>query len=148
MAVLHDWKCMAHGVFESTTGRCPHGCGKGMTEIIYLKPPGMVTGRTRGIDRTLQTLANDHGLTDMNNHGGETAAFIPDPSMAKQERVMQEKLLAGQTFAGAIGQNNVASTLAESNLQGGNALNNEVVRSMIQPPKPNVVASYNPKGVK
>ena len=146
MAALNDYRCLAHGIFESRTGRCPHGCGKKMVEMVFLKAPGHVTGRTRGIDSTLRGLAADHGLTNMNNHGGETGAFIPDPNMGRAEQEMQKKLHSGQTFSGDIGKNGIAATLAASNLQSGIALNNDVVRSMIQPPKANVVASYNPKG--
>ena len=145
MAALNDYVCMAHGVFESRTGKCPHGCGKGMTQIVHLKAPGFVTARTQGIDSTLRGLAADHGLTDMNNHGGETGAFVPDAGVARQNAEMQRQLQTGSTFAGAIGQNGIAKTLSQSGFQSDNALNNDVVKSMIQPPKPNVVASWSEK---
>ena len=143
--VLNDYVCAGHGNFESRTGKCPHGCSPKLVEIRFNKAPGMVTARTRGIDNTLRGLAKDHGLTNMNNHNGTTGAFIPDPNMGRAEQEMQRNIMAGQTYSAGMGDGNVASTLAASNLQGGNALNNDVVRSMIQPPRPNVVAAYNPK---
>lgn len=145
MAVVNDYNCLAHGIFESRTGKCPHGCAKAMVQIVHLKAPGYVTGRTQGIDRTLAGLAKDHGLTNMNNHGGETGAFIQDPNMNKAADNMQAQMQRGQTFSGAFGKDSVSSSLAKIGVQGENAMNNDTVRSMIQPPKPIVMGSYNPK---
>jgi hypothetical protein len=148
MAVVNDYKCLAHGLFESRSGKCPHGCGKAMVEIVFLKAPGMVTGRTHNIDRTLQGLADDHGLSDMNNQGGTSSVFRHDPKMDKQQSQMQQQMLSGQTFSGAMAKDGVATTLAAGGYQADNALSNDVVKSMIQPPRPIVHGSYNPKDAK
>ena len=145
MAVLNDYNCLAHGHFESMTGHCPHGCSRELVSIVHLKAPGLVSGRTKGIDKTLQGLAKDHGLSDMNNHNGTTGAFIPDPSMTKADRELQARLHGNQTFAGSFGQDGVGKTLASNGFVGDNALNNDVVKSMIQPPRPNIVGSWSGK---
>jgi hypothetical protein len=148
MAVLNDYMCLAHGIFESRTGRCLHGCGKAMVQIVHLKAPGHVTGRTKGIDSTLRGLAADHGLTNMNNQNGTSSVYRHDPNMDKTADSMREQMLSGQTFSGAIGKEGVASTMAAGGYKPDNALNNDVVKSMIVPPRPIVEGSYNPKDIK
>ena len=145
MAVLNDYNCLAHGVFQSFTGHCPHGCSREMSSVIHLQAPGIVSGRTKGIDKTLQGLARDHGLTDMNNHNGTTGAFIADPSMAKADRELQARMHGNQTFAGRFGDGGVGATLASNGFVADNALSNDVVKSMIQPPKPNIVGQWDGK---
>lgn len=71
MSVKKEFRCLAHGNFESSdeTPACPYGCDT--VERIFLTPPAFRSNRTRGIDSTLESLAKRHGLTDMNNSGGQ-----------------------------------------------------------------------------
>lgn len=74
MPVLRDYRCLAHGNFESKAAAplCPHGCTT--VEPVWLTPPSVHTGgRTRNIDRTLENLANDYGLSDLSNRSGSVA---------------------------------------------------------------------------
>ncbi len=145
MAVLNDYNCIAHGTFESFTGQCPYGCSRELVEVVHLKAPGHLTGRTKGIDKTLQGLAKDHGLSDMNNHGGTTGAFIMDPSMAKADRELQARMQGNQTFAGKFGDGGVGPTLASNGFVGDNALNNDFVKANVQPIRPNIVGKWDGK---
>jgi hypothetical protein len=149
MAAINDYVCMAHGAFTNRTGICPHGCGRSMSHVVFNKPVGMVSGRTKGIDGTLATLAKDHGLSDMNNHNGTTGAFIPDPGYTRAQREMQEAMMRGQTYAGemASGANAIQSTLTQGNFKADNALTNDVVRQSITPPKVIVHASDGKKAL-
>lgn len=92
MAVLHDFRCMAHGVFESMTGECPHGCSQSFVEKVFLKAPGIHSDRTKNIDSTLAGLASDFGLTNMNNNNGNQAAVIPDWKAMKEREQLLGKL--------------------------------------------------------
>ena len=82
MAVLHDYRCMVHGKFESREARCPYGCDT--VERVFEKAPafGRVAG---GIDRTLNHIAAKNGLTNMSNSNGKSvgenarAAPVQDP---------------------------------------------------------------------
>jgi len=65
MAVLSDYRCMAHGVFEAWDAKCPHGCSGGFVEKIFLKPVGMKSDATKHNDKTLNNLAKDYGMTDL-----------------------------------------------------------------------------------
>ena len=88
MAILHDYNCLAHGIFEGSAPICPHGCGESMVSIVHLKAPAIGTARTKGIDSTLRNLANQFGLTDMDNRGGQPVKR-PDAMAAKRAEEYQ-----------------------------------------------------------
>ena len=143
--ILHDWVCLAHGNFESELGVCPYGCGEKMVRKIFLKAPAYHAGRTANIDRTLQGLADDHGLTDMNNQNGTSSVFRHDPGMDRQANAMQEAMMRGQTFSSGMGQgaNAIQQTLQSGGFQADNALSS--VAPLIQKPRPIVEASWDGK---
>lgn len=91
MAVLNDYECMAHGRFEAWEAKCPHGCGAGMVEKVFLQPPGLTSTRTQGIDRNLNQLALDFGMTDMSNRGGRSIKQAAGQT-EEQARAMREML--------------------------------------------------------
>jgi hypothetical protein len=145
MAVVNDYMCMAHGLFTNRTGMCPHGCGRAMSQLVFNKAPAFHGGRTANIDRNLALLAKDHGLSDMNNHGGDTGAFIPDRNFLKAQQDMQENMVRGLTYAAPIasGENAIPNTLTQNSFQADNAL--EQVKPLLQKPKINVHAAWTPK---
>lgn len=71
--VVKEFRCWAHGDFESSaeTPLCPHGCDT--VERVFLTPVAFRSNRTANIDRTVQSLAASHGMTDINNRGGQAA---------------------------------------------------------------------------
>jgi hypothetical protein len=145
MAALNDYVCMAHGPFESRTGVCPHGCGKKMVQLVFNKAPGMVSGRTKNIDSTLRGLAQEHGLTDMNNKGGTEAVFRPDPNFNKAQDNLQRQMMSGQTYAGdmASGENAISQVMNSGGFQPDNAL--ESVKPLLTKPKTIVHAKWDGK---
>ena len=78
MAVLKDYRCLAHGVFESKTAVCPHGC----TTVVpmFLKAPGGRSDKTKASDRALEHLAKRYGLDDMSNRNGSVGNSRKHPS--------------------------------------------------------------------
>lgn len=143
MPVLHDYSCKAHGVFESMTGTCPHGCGESMVEITYLQPAGLTSFRTKNIDKTFSNLASDFGLTDMNNQNGTSAVVRPNSKAVSRQQELMGKL--GDT-SGAWGQvpkgnAGINQALAASRALPDNAL--QTVRPSLQQPKPMVVARHD-----
>lgn len=147
---LYDFVCLAHGKFEKlcssseATPKCPHGCSSKMVQRM-VSAPNIGTSRTRNIDATLRGLAQDHGLSDMNNHGGETGAFIQDKSFLKAQSDMERQMLSGQTYAGglATGDNAIQQTLNSGGFQSDNAL--ESVKSQLTQPKVIVEAAWDGK---
>jgi hypothetical protein len=63
MAVLNDYKCPAHGFFESREPKCPHGCTD--VQVVFLQPIGVTSERTKGSDKTLKQLALDFNMSDI-----------------------------------------------------------------------------------
>jgi hypothetical protein len=69
--IIKEYECMAHGFFEGCEPVCPEGChGENMVQRVFLTAPSIQTSSYNGINRTLESLAQEHGLTDMNNRGG------------------------------------------------------------------------------
>jgi hypothetical protein len=67
MAAILELKCAAHGEFESTEFKCPHGCPKRFVVQEFRTPNAIHDGTTKYTDATLRGLADSVGLTDMRN---------------------------------------------------------------------------------
>ena len=65
MAVLHDYKCLAHGYFEAWEPRCPKGCDGEAVVKVFLQPVGLKSDSTKHADSTLRGLANEYGMSDI-----------------------------------------------------------------------------------
>lgn len=63
MAVLRDFKCSEHGIYESRSAECPE-CGV-PGERVYLRAPAYHGGRTKNIDKTLSGLAKEFKMTNI-----------------------------------------------------------------------------------
>lgn len=133
MKPLHDFSCLAHGVFESRSGKCPHGCSTSMVKKVFLKPPSYHNGFYAGADKNLRMLADDYKMTNLQQKAGEPAK-IND---------WRENALNGQTVAVPFqsGASAITSALATAGVQAGNALKD----MSIPQPKVQVVSSYQPK---
>ncbi len=87
--VIKEWKCAAHGYFESAESTCPHGCTT--TQRVFLTPPAHTSDKTKGADAHLRKIAAEFGLTDMRSaREGESARI-----QTKQQRdaaALQQKL--------------------------------------------------------
>ena len=67
MPVMKEWTCMAHGDFDGYEQKCPHGCGSSMVARAYRTAPSIQSAGYRSINKTMVSLAADHGLTDIHN---------------------------------------------------------------------------------
>jgi hypothetical protein len=72
MAVIKEWRCLAHGNFESAVAVCPHGCGTVIRD--FRTAPGTRSEKTKTSDRALDRLAARYQLTDMSNRNGSVAS--------------------------------------------------------------------------
>ena len=161
MAVLADYSCAAHGIFESMTGHCPSGCSDSFVNKVFLQAPGLTSARTKNIDGTLRGLAADFGLTDLNNQNGTSAVIRPDPrKIAARDSLMGKlgetanswgEMQPGGVFQvgkgavpvdGRAGQGAI-STLASVGARADNAL--EAVKPALMPPKPLIVGRHDAK---
>lgn len=149
LSVLHDYSCMAHGVFESMTGKCPHGCSQSFVNKIFLQAPGLKSARTKNIDKTFQNLANDFKLTDMNNQNGTSAVVRPDPMAAHRREQLENQLMGklGDTSQAwkmmPEGKNSVGQALQQNKAVGDNSL--APLQPILRAPQPLVVAKHDAK---
>ena len=65
MAVLKDYYCDAHGIFEAWEAKCPMKNCKGELSVVFLKPVGLKSDKTKKTDKTVQQLAIDYDMTDI-----------------------------------------------------------------------------------
>jgi len=106
--------------------------------------PAILSGRTRNIDSTIKGMAQEHGLTDMNNRGGG-AVFKPDANFSQAQQNLQAQMMSGKTYAGSMGQgaNAIQTAMSEGGFKPDNAIDS--VRPLLTKPKPNVQASWDGK---
>lgn len=91
MAVLHDYECRAHGVFESRAKepRCPHGCSKSFVSRVFLQPISIGTAKVANADRMLRGAAESQGLSDVS-----TSPSRPGDSVMARLRARHNKEFA------------------------------------------------------
>ena len=65
MAVLKDYYCETHGIFESWDAKCPMKNCKGELSVVFLKPVGIKSDKTKKTDKTVNQLAIDYDMTDI-----------------------------------------------------------------------------------
>ena len=65
MAVLKDYYCDAHGIFEAWEAKCPMKNCKGELSVVFLKPVGLKSDKTKKTDKTVKQLAIDYDMTDI-----------------------------------------------------------------------------------
>jgi hypothetical protein len=139
---LNDYICQAHGIFrDSYTGKCPHGCDKQFVEKIFLKAPGLKSGRTKNIDGTLRDLAADYGMTDMNNQNGTSACIRPDSRAVNARNELIGKLGDTSGAWGKIQGGKISAAMAANHIAPGNAL--ATVQPLLHAPRPGVVARHD-----
>jgi len=112
MAVIHDYECAKHGVFEASHPICPHlGCDSVKVKMVFLKAPGMLSGKTKQFDKGVRGTADQYGLDYLrstkegeSSYGGHAAGG------------MLWGQAAAAAFGGLDGMVNAASSgIAESN---------------------------------
>lgn len=108
MAVLNDYLCQEHGVFESWDGICKE-CGQKGTKV-FLGAPAYHGSRTKNIDKTLQGLAKEFQMTDIKStrEGEFQSGYLSrnNKTLTRQETAMvqahAEKQHAQRPGDGAI----------------------------------------------
>lgn len=150
MAVVHDYECAAHGVFEGTEPKCPCGCPEAFSTIVFLKPVGTRSAGTKFVDAQLRGLANDFKLRDIKN--GKDGTSVMD-SIRKGEDFTPRSVPLQHAKPGWSGRQEKPPDAGAAGLlfgrPGENALQNyskelaPVVGQLTQP-KPKFVNPPNP----
>ena len=114
MAILRDYYCESHGVFEAWEAECPMKHCKATISIIHLKPVGMKSAKTAKTDKTLEGLAKDFQMTDIQS----TKAGEHQKGYLKRNNKLSDKEYAEATAA----QEHVESQRAKEGRVGDGAL--------------------------
>jgi len=65
MAVLKDYFCQSHGIFEPWEPKCPmKGCNAELS-VVFLQPVGLVSANTKKTDKNVKQLALEFDMTDI-----------------------------------------------------------------------------------
>lgn len=65
MAILRDYYCTNHGIFEAWEPDCPMKHCKGEISVVHLKPVGTRSAKTSATDNNLKQLAIEYDMTDI-----------------------------------------------------------------------------------
>jgi hypothetical protein len=65
MAILRDYYCTNHGIFEAWEPDCPMKHCKGKISVVHLKPVGTRSPKTSATDNNLKQLAIEYDMTDI-----------------------------------------------------------------------------------
>ena len=116
MGVLKDYLCTEHGVFESREPKCPIKFCKGELSVVFLKPVGLRSEKTKSNDKNLKQLALEFDMTDIKSTkaGEHQTGYLKrknklsDKEFEKagdammQSQKMQEQQIAQQRMNGAM----------------------------------------------
>jgi hypothetical protein len=99
MAVLHDYYCSEHGIFESMQEKCPMKHCKGELSLVFLKPVGFKSDATKNADKNIAGLAKDFGMTDIKStrEGEHQSGYITRKNDNSREE-KEARDLAEQQF--------------------------------------------------
>jgi hypothetical protein len=103
MAVLHDYYCTQHGIFEAWEAKCPCKPCSGNLSKVFLQPVGIKSDSTKHTDKTLEGLAQDFKMTDIKStREGEsqTGYLTRNNSQSEKERNAELEAAAAQPRPG------------------------------------------------
>lgn len=103
MAVLHDYYCTKHGIFEAWEAKCPMKNCDGELSKVFLQPVSLKSDRTKNTDKTINQLAIDFDMTDIKStrEGDNQAGFFTrnnktsPAELAKEEAEAKRQPRAG-----------------------------------------------------
>ena len=65
MAVLKDYHCTKHGIFEAWEPQCPMKHCEGELSVVFLQPVSVGSSATKKADQSLQNLASDYKMDNV-----------------------------------------------------------------------------------
>jgi hypothetical protein len=95
MAILRDYYCTNHGIFEAWEPECPMKLCKGDISVVHLKPVGTRSPKTSATDKNLKQLAIEYDMTDIKS----TKAGEHQTGYMKRKNKLSDKQFAEATDA-------------------------------------------------
>lgn len=88
MAILHNFECQAHGVFEASVAAgtvpwCPQGCSPAFVQLVILKAPLVSNERFRVANKLVRQMADLQGLSDIDVSPSSPGDSVADKNYRK-----------------------------------------------------------------
>jgi len=116
MAVLKDYMCTEHGVFESREAKCPIKFCQGDLSVIFLQPVGIKSENTKKNDKNLKQLALEFDMTDIKS----TKAGEHQTGYLKRKNKLSDKAFEKAGAAMAQNQKRQEEEIIKQRLSGVN----------------------------
>ena len=116
MAVLKDYMCTEHGVFESREAKCPIKFCQGDLSVIFLQPVGIKSENTKKNDKNLKQLALEFDMTDIKS----TKAGEHQTGYLKRKNKLSDKAFEEAGAAMAQSQKRQEEEMIKQRLSGVN----------------------------
>ena len=116
MAVLKDYMCTEHGVFESREAKCPIKFCQGDLSVIFLQPVGIKSENTKKNDKNLKQLALEFDMTDIKS----TKAGEHQTGYLKRKNKLSDKAFEKAGAAMAQNQKRQEEEMIKQRLSGVN----------------------------
>jgi len=116
MAVLKDYMCTEHGVFESREAKCPIKFCQGDLSVIFLQPVGIKSENTKKNDKNLKQLALEFDMTDIKS----TKAGEHQTGYLKRKNKLSDKVFEEAGAAMAQNQKRQEEEMIKQRLSGVN----------------------------
>jgi len=116
MAVLKDYMCTEHGVFESREAKCPIKFCQGDLSVIFLQPVGIKSENTKKNDKNLKQLALEFDMTDIKS----TKAGEHQTGYLKRKNKLSDKAFEEAGAAMAKNQKRQEEEMIKQRLSGVN----------------------------
>lgn len=151
MAVIKEWRCSGHGIFEGPEPDCGAGCPPAFIRQEFRTPISIKSGGTKYVDQQLRGLAQDFGLSNIHNDKDGTSVM---QSIRKGEDFQPKFVDIPHPEPGWSQRKETATKFAPAPLlmgnSGENALENYAKneaprRGALGPPKPKFVNPPNPE---
>lgn len=142
MATIKEFRCFAHGEFESTEKTCPHGCPTDFVVQEFRTPPKIKSAGTKVVDAQLRGLAQDFGLSDLKNDKDGTSVM---QSIRKGEDFSPKFVPIPHAKPGWSQRNEKPLQANAGNFLNGQKGENALGRVALEPPSPRFVNPPNPE---
>jgi hypothetical protein len=143
MAILKEWRCLGHGPFENFDGKCPKGCPSSLVQREIRTAPAYERGNKKFIDRQMDLLAADHGLTDIRSGDAQSGTSALQVMQSKKKTEHKPEWIDIPHAAAGFSKSGDAAPVFNPSSMGmvPSPKAAETIKSLPKP-RPNIVGSY------
>lgn len=107
MSVMHNFECVAHGVFEARVQggvipKCPYGCTEGFVKLVYLTPPNISSERVRTATKLVREMADLQGLSDIDTSPSRPGDSVADRNFKRSGNPVRPMAVPASQFMASL----------------------------------------------